>query len=100
MSSEAVHCAATGSVRFAIYPDGDDGARIIARVTREALCELFGAAPHGDVMVHAYTRHADLIDACALMRYRLDPSRAVVLVASDFAASCYCPLPEQVQLAA
>ena len=95
MTSEAVHCAATGSVRFAIYPDGDDGARIIARVTREALCDLFGATPHGDAMVHAYGRHADLIDACALARYRLDPSVAVVLATSDFAAGCCCPLPQQ-----
>lgn len=100
MSSEAVHCAATGSVRFATYPDGDDGARIIARVTREALCELFGATPHGDAMVQAYVRHADLIDACALMRYRLDPSRAVVLGVSDFAATGSCPLPPALQLAA
>jgi len=95
MSSEAVYCAATGSVRFAIYPDGDDGARIIARVTRDALCDLFGATPHGDAMVNAYARHADLIDACALARYRLDPLLAVVLVTADFAAACYCPLPQQ-----
>lgn len=100
MSSEAVHCAATGSVRFAIYPEGDDGPRILARVTREALCELFGATPHGDAMVNAYGRHADLIDACALMRFRLEPSRAVVLVASDFAAAYYCPLPQSPLLAA
>ena len=37
MFSEAIHCRDTQTVRFAIYPDGIDGPRIIARISDDAL---------------------------------------------------------------
>jgi hypothetical protein len=85
MASEAIFHPPTGSVQFAIYPDGFDGARIIARIDEEALHARFQAPEGGDSdLVQAYARNADSIDAMATARYRENPARAVCLGSQDF----------------
>ena len=87
MASEAIFHPATGSVQFAIYPDGYDGARIIARIDEEALHARFHAPEGRDAdLVQAYARNADSIDALATARYRENPARAVCLGREDFRA--------------
>jgi hypothetical protein len=84
MTSEAIFHPATGSVQFAIYPDGFDGARIIARIDEEALHARFDA-PEGDMaLVQTYAANADSIDALATSRYRENPRAAICLRSSDF----------------
>jgi hypothetical protein len=86
MASEATFHPATGSVQFAIYPDGYDGARIIARIDEEALHARFHA-PEGDTeLVRAYAENADSIDALATARYRENPTAAICLHSTDFQA--------------
>lgn len=88
MASEAIFLPATCSVQFAIYPDGYDGARIIARIDEEALHARFHAPEGIDVaLVQAYAANADSIDAKATARYRENPSAAICLHAEDFEAS-------------
>ena len=85
MTSEAIFIPAAGTVQFAIYPDGYDGARIIARIDEEALHSRFHA-PEGEdsELVQAYARNADSIDALATARYRENPTVAICLHSNDF----------------
>ncbi len=86
MASEAIFLPAAASVQFAIYPDGYDGARIIARIDEEALHKRFHAPEGEDAgqLIEAYTRNADSIDARATARYRENPAEAICLHSNDF----------------
>jgi hypothetical protein len=94
MHCEAIHCPDTETVRFAIYPDGFDGPRIIAHVSDEALHELFGAADDEEGLVEACDACFDVIEAKALARYRAAPFLPVMLDTADFlsrsAAEIHC----------
>ncbi len=94
MTREAIFCFDTATVRFAIYPDGLDGARVIAQIGEFPLRDLFGANGGGDTLVAAYDRHAQAIDAVALRCYRSDPRKPIVLQTGDFALECV-HLPER-----
>ena len=85
MTCEATRCTDSASVRFAIYPEGLDGPRIIARIADEALRQRFGASGEDASLIEACQRHFELIEAKALARHHAAPSRAVVLCAGDFA---------------
>jgi hypothetical protein len=85
MATEAIFHAPTGSVQFAIYPDGYDGARILARIDEEALHARFQAPEGKDAdLLQAYARNADSIDAMATTRYRENPTMAICLGCQDF----------------
>ena len=84
MASEAIFLPAAGSVQFAIYPDGYDGARIIARIDEEALHTRFHAPEGEKDLVQAYALNADSIDALAMERYRANPNEAICLHSADF----------------
>ncbi len=85
MNCEAIHCAETKTVRFAIYPDGLDGARIIAHISEAALRGL--AEDFDGDLTQACESHFDCIEAKALERYRAEPSAPIVLDADDV-SSC------------
>lgn len=85
MTCEATHCPYTASVRFAIYPGGFDGPRIIARVSDDALCQRFGASGDEASLIEACQRHFALIEAKALERHHAAPTRPVLLSIGDFA---------------
>ena len=87
MNCEAIHCFDTATVRFAIYPDGLDGPRIIGQITEDALRDLFGARGGGDSLVDACQSNFDYIEARALERFRVAPSRAVTLTTKDFTSA-------------
>ena len=89
MASEAIFLPAAGSVQFAIYPDGYDGARIIARIHEEALHARFQAADGELDLVRTYDRNAESIDALATARYRENPRVEICLRSTDFQASGY-----------
>jgi hypothetical protein len=84
MLSEAIFSRVTGSVHFAIYPDGFDGARIIARIDEEALHDHFKARSGERELVQAYASNADSIDAKAEAFYRANPSQPIRLKRDDF----------------
>lgn len=84
MLCEAIHCADTKTVRFAIYPDGFDGPRIMARIADDALHEVFGARNDETSLLDACEAHFKLIEAKALERHRASPSVPVTLAVMDF----------------
>ena len=84
MPSEAIFSRVTGSVHFAIYPDGFDGARIIARIDEEALHDHFRARSGECELVLAYASNADSIDAKAEAFYRANPAQPIRLKRDDF----------------
>ncbi|MBO9650043.1 MAG: hypothetical protein J7605_16170 [Variovorax sp.] len=86
MFSEAIHCSDTETVRFAIYPDGFDGPRIIARISDDALHEIFEAPRDDESLAAACQSHFDQIEAKALERYQAAPQTAVLLGCADFFA--------------
>ena len=86
MFSEAIHCRDTETVRFAIYPDGFDGPRIIARISDEALHGIFGAPRDDASLAAACQAHFREIEAKALERHHAAPQTAVLLEAADFRA--------------
>ncbi len=85
MTREAIFCFDTATVRFAIYPDGFDGPRVIAQIGEFPLRDLFGANGGGDTLLAAYDQHAQTIDAMALRCYRAEPRKPIVLQTADFA---------------
>ena len=84
MSCEAIFCFDTATVRFAIYPEGVDGPRILAQITESALRDHFGACGGGESLVEAYDRHSPEIDEKALKCYRRGPGSFTVLHTGDF----------------
>lgn len=85
MTCEAIYFPESGTVRFAIYPDGFDGPRIMARIQDRALRQRFGAsADDGKSLIGACEAHFNLIECCALARYALAPQVPVLLGPSDF----------------
>src|SRR5690349_20483710 len=75
MDFEGIYCFDTAAVRFAIYPDGHDGARIIGQISEETLHDVFGTRDLGDRLLETCKAHFDAIGAAALKRYRNDPNR-------------------------
>jgi hypothetical protein len=85
MTCEAIHCFGTATVRFAIYPDGLDGPRIVAEISEHALRSLVAGCDGGESLLRACQAHFTLIEAKALARYRSNPVRPVSLGSDDFA---------------
>jgi hypothetical protein len=83
MDFEGIYCFDTAMVRFAVYPDGPDGARILAQISRDVLRDAFGAEEIGEQALLACKRHFDVIGAAAIARYRADSHRTIVLACAD-----------------
>ncbi|MDM0105800.1 hypothetical protein QTH97_12710 [Variovorax sp. J22R24] len=92
MNCEAIHCLETETVRFAIYPDGFDGPRIMAHIADDALRTLFGASNDEISLLDACEAHFDVIEPKALERYSASPRSAVTLAIGDFSQAI--PLAE------
>ncbi|MET0542943.1 MAG: hypothetical protein ABWZ88_14470 [Variovorax sp.] len=90
--SEAIYCFDTAAVKFAIYPEGGNGPRIIAEIGEDPLRHHFGATGGGDSLVDAFVSHATEIKSRALKRYRAEPRKPVLLSSEDF------ELAEQIRL--
>jgi len=82
--SDAIYCYDTATVRFAIYPHGSGGNRVIAEIGEDPLRDLFGASGAGDSLVDAYHDNAEVINAIAIQRHGDMPERRVVLETIDF----------------
>lgn len=85
MRCEAIYCFDLGTVRFAFYPGGFDGPRVLAEITEEALRDLFGAREGGDSLVSACQAYFEAIESVALAHHHAAPTQAVRLGTEDFA---------------
>jgi hypothetical protein len=93
MDFEGIYCFDTATVRFAIYPDGPEGARIIAQISEETLHDVFGTRNLGDRLLDTCKTHFDAIGGAAKRRYRTDPKQAIVLTVRDFSVRSGGPAP-------
>lgn len=84
MRCEAIYSFGTRTVRFAIYPAGMDGPRILAQISEDALRGVFGARGAGESLVHACDLHFGAIEPRALLCYFDQPGEPVVLQAEHF----------------
>lgn len=87
MNCEAIHCFDTASVRFAIYPEGLDGPRVLAEITEDALRDLYGARGGGDSLVQACQANFSAIESKALEMYVTYPRRPIRLRTQDLEPS-------------
>lgn len=81
---EGIYCFDLASVRFAIYPDGPDGARVLALISESTLHDEFDVREVGDELMLACRKHSDVIQAAAIARYRANPQRPITLTHADF----------------
>ena len=86
MNCEAIHCADTKTIRFAIYPDGLDGPRIMAHVSEAALRDLCDNTDPDPDLTLTCEAYFDCIEAKALERYRAAPSVPILLGPADLSA--------------
>lgn len=87
MLCQAVYRADRDVVRFAFYPDGDDGPRILGEVSGAALRERLGAGTGAEALVEACNANFDVIDALAVECFRRRPQGPIVLGTFDFTSS-------------
>jgi hypothetical protein len=88
MTSDAIYCFDRGSVRFAIYPQGRDGPRVVAEISEDALRDVFGARGGGDSLVEACVENFERIEKVALQHHRAHGAEPMMLEISDFSFSC------------
>lgn len=86
MNFEGIYCFDTASVRFAFYPDGPAGPRVLAQISEETLHDGFGVREVGDGLLDACRDHFDAIEPAAVARYRNGngAGRSVTLTVEDF----------------
>lgn len=84
MDFEGIYCFDTASVRFAVYPDGPEGARIVAQISEDTLHDAFGAREIGEELIDACKANFGAMAAAAIARYRANPRQPVTLMPGDF----------------
>ena len=84
MNFEGIYCFDTATVRFAFYPEGPAGPRVIAQISEETLHDEFGVREMGDGLLDACRKHFYVIEPTAIARYRAMPERPITLTLEDF----------------
>ncbi|MGJ7533535.1 MULTISPECIES: hypothetical protein [unclassified Variovorax] len=86
MNFEGIYCFDTASVRFAFYPEGPGGPRVVAQISEETLHDEFGAREVGDHLLETCRQHFHVIEPVAVARYQAGPHRSsITLTIDDFA---------------
>lgn len=85
MNFEGIYCFDVASVRFAFYPEGPRGPRVIAQISEETLHDGFGARETGERLLEACRKHYQVIEPAAVARYRATPRGQITLTLDDFA---------------
>lgn len=84
MNFEGIYCFDTATVRFALYPNGPGGQRVLGEISEDALHDGFGVREAGPQLLDACRERFDTIASMALARYRTDPRCLIVLTTEDF----------------
>ncbi|MGJ7564153.1 hypothetical protein ACSFBM_09880 [Variovorax sp. GB1R11] len=85
MNFEGIYCFDTASVRFAVYPEGPGGARVIVQISEHTLHDGFGTREVGDRLLEVCRKHFQVIEPAAIARYRAAPRSPITLTLDDFA---------------
>ncbi|MFC5605244.1 hypothetical protein [Variovorax soli] len=83
MKCEAIHCYDRGTVRFAVYPDGMDGPRVLAEVSEDALRDVLGASGGPESLLLACELNFPVLEEHVVRRFKEDPRRAIYLETRD-----------------
>lgn len=83
MDFEGIYCFDTATVRFAVYPEGPDGARVVAQISENTLRDKFGAREAGDRLLDVCKRHFDQIRPAVIARYRANARQPITLTLDD-----------------
>ncbi|MDM0035691.1 hypothetical protein QTI33_26395 [Variovorax sp. J22P271] len=83
---EAVYCFDRATVRFAMYPEGLEGPRVLAEISEDALRDVFGARDGPDSLLEACEANFDAIEKVAAQRRRRRPEAPIELEIMDFSA--------------
>lgn len=84
MKCEAIHCFDRATVRFAIYPEGLDGPRILVEISEDALRDIFGARGGPESLLAACQANFEVIETVAVDRHHLRPGAGICLEIADF----------------
>jgi hypothetical protein len=87
MPTESVYLSVHKTVRFAIYPAGMEGPRILAEVSKEALKTHCGASESPGEIVASYQANFGKIQMMALEKYANSPSAFILIDEEDFKQS-------------
>jgi hypothetical protein len=85
MNFEGIYCFDTACVRFAFYPEGPAGPRVLAQISEETLHDEFGARETGDQLLETCRLHFYAIEPAAVARYRTAQRQPITLTIDDFA---------------
>ena len=83
MKCEAIHCFDRGTVRFAFYPDGMDGPRVLAEISEDALRDVLGASGGPESLVEACESNFAVLEEKAARRFKEDPRQVIYLETRD-----------------
>lgn len=84
MHFEGIYCFDRGVVRFAIFPTGAAGPRILADISEEALADIFRVRGGGDAWLQGCDLNFDTIAAAAIKKWSSDPGAQILLEPPDF----------------
>jgi hypothetical protein len=92
MDFEGIYCFDTASVRLAVYPDGPQGARVVAQLSEDTLHDGFGTREVGHRLLDVCRNNFHAIEPAVVARYRANPRQPVVtLTLVDFATRSGAP---------
>ncbi|MDM0084987.1 hypothetical protein QTI17_30790 [Variovorax sp. J31P179] len=81
---EAIYCFDRAAVRFAIYPEGLEGPRILAEISEDALRDVFGARDGPDSLLKTCEANFEAIEKAAMELQRRRPEAPIELEIMDF----------------
>lgn len=86
MALEGIYCFDTASVRLAVYPDGPQGARVVALISENTLHDGLGTREVGQRLLDVCRNNLHVIEPAVVARYRASPRHPVVTLSlADFA---------------
>ena len=92
MDFEGIYCFDTASVRLAVYPDGPQGARVVAQISEDTLHDGFGTREVGNRLLDVCKRNFHAIELATVARYRANARQSVItLTLGDFTAQRSAP---------
>jgi hypothetical protein len=84
MRFEGIYCFDRGVVRFAIFPPGAGGPRVLADISEEALAEIFKVRGGGDACLQGCAANFAVIATAATEKWTAYPGAEVRLEPQDF----------------
>jgi hypothetical protein len=84
MHFEGIYCFDRGVVRFAIFPMGVAGPRILADISEEALTDVFKVRGGSDSWLQGCASNFNVIAAAAITKSIREPGAQIRLESPDF----------------